>query len=95
MYPLESCKEGELCPHAVHMPLPVEDGIEEDTLNAVAGCHQQMEWRRHRQQTVENPFTIRKRVPEAGKLLGVSSTRLALGGKDNSSDPTMIRYNHS
>ena len=28
--PLESCTEGELCPHAVHMALRMEDGVEAD-----------------------------------------------------------------
>ena len=41
--PLESCKDNELCPHAVHMALLVEDGIEVDTSNAREGCHQWME----------------------------------------------------
>ena len=86
--PLESCKEGEFCPHAVHMALRVEDGMEGDALNARAGCHQRIERRRH-------TLTVREGLPEAGELLGVSSTRLAPSGKENFSDPTMIGYNHS
>ena len=35
--PLESSKEGELCLHAVHMALWIEDGMEGDALNAWAG----------------------------------------------------------
>ena len=35
--PLGSCKEDELCPHAVHMALRVEDGMERDAPNARAG----------------------------------------------------------
>ena len=93
--PLESCEEGELCPHAVHMALRVEDGMERDAPNARAGCRQRMEWRRHRQQRAEKPLVAREVVPEAGELLGVSSTRLAPGGEENSSDPNMIGYSHS
>ena len=43
----------------------------------------------------EKPLAAREGVPEAPELLGVSSTRRALGGEENSSDPTMIGYNHS
>ena len=39
---LESCEEGELCLHAVHMALQMEDGMGEDAPNARAGCHQWM-----------------------------------------------------
>ena len=45
--PLGNCKEDELCPHAVHMALRVEDGMERDAPNARAACHQWMEQRRH------------------------------------------------
>ena len=93
--PLESCEEGELCPHAMHMALRVKDGLERDALSARAGCRQWMERHRHGQQRVENPLVVREGVPEAGELLGVSSTRLAPSGEENSSDPTMIGYNHS
>ena len=43
----------------------------------------------------ENPFVAREVVPDAGKLLGVSLTRLTPGGEENSNDPTIIGYNHS
>ena len=77
---LESCEEGGFCLHAMHMALRVEDGMEGDALNARAGCCQRMEQCRHGQQWVENPLAVREGVPEAGELLGVSSTRLAPGG---------------
>ena len=93
--PLESCKEGELCPHTVHMALRVEDGMGGNAPNAWAGCHQRMEWCKHEQQRAEKPLIARKGVPDAGKLLGVSSTGLTPGGEENSSDQTMIGYNHS
>ena len=93
--PLESCEEGELCLHTVHMALWVEDGMGGDAPNIWAGCHQRMERCRHEQQRAEKPLAARKGVPDAGELLGVSLTRLALGGEENSSDPTMIGYNHS
>ena len=93
--PLEICEEGELCLHAMHMVLWVEDGMEGDALNARAGCHQWMEPRKNRQQRAENPHATIKGVLEAGKLDGASSTRLAPGGEENSGDPTMIGYNHS
>ena len=79
--PLESCEEGELCPHAVHMALRKGDGIGGDALNAQAGCNQPMEQRGHGQQRAENPLAAREGVREAGELLGVSSTRFALGGR--------------
>ena len=44
---------------------------------------------------MENPLAMREGVPEASELLEVSSTRLAPGGEENSSDPAMIGYNHS
>ena len=93
MCPLGSCKEDELCPHAVHMALRVEDGVESDAPNARAGGRQRMEWRRNAQQRAENPLAATEVVPEASKLLGVSSTRLAPGGEENSNDPNMIGYN--
>ena len=34
-------------------------------------------------------------VPEAGELLGVSSTRLAPSGEEKSNDPNMIGYSQS
>ena len=96
--PLESCEEGELCPHAVHMAPRVEDGMEKDAPNAQAGRRQRMERCRHGQQRAENPLTAREVVVEAGELFGVSSTRFAPGvcvwGGD-SSDPNMIGYSHS
>ena len=88
--PLESCEECKLCLHAVHMALRMGDGIGGDALNARGGYHQRMERCRHVQQRAENPLTVREGLPEAGELLGVSSTRLAPGGEENSSDPTMI-----
>ena len=93
--PLESCEEGELCPHAVHMALWVEDGMDRDAPNAWAGCRQRVERHRHGQQRAENPLAATEVVLEAGKLLGVSSTRLAPGGEEKSSDPNMIGYSHS
>ena len=93
--PLEICEEGELCSHAMHMALQVEDGIERDAPNTRAGCLQRMERRRHGQKRAENPLAGREVVPEAGELLGVSSTIFAPGGKENSSDPNMIGYSHS
>ena len=54
-----------------------------------------MEQHRHGQQRAENPLAATEVVPEAAKLLGVSLTRLALGGKENSSDPNLIGYSHS
>ena len=54
-----------------------------------------MEWRRHGQQRVEKPLAVREVVPEAGELLGVSSTRLAPGGEEKSNDPNMIGYSQS
>ena len=42
--PLESCEEDELCLHAVHMALRMEDGIEADALNSWGGCCQWMKW---------------------------------------------------
>ena len=93
--PLGSCKEGELCPHAVHMALRVEDGMKRDAPNTRAGCRQQMEQRRHGQKRAENPLAVTEVVPEAGELLGVSSTRLAPGGEEKSSDANMIGYSHS
>ena len=89
---LGSCEEGELCPHAVHMELWMEDGREGDALNAWAGCRQWMEQCRPRQQRIKKALAIREGVLEAGDPLGVLSTRLALGGEENSSDPTMIGY---
>ena len=56
---------------------------------------QQMEWRRHGQQRAENPLAVTEVVPEAGELLGVSSTRLAPGGEEKSNDPNMIGYSQS
>ena len=88
--PLESCNEGELCPHAVHMALWMEDGVEADAPNSRGGCRQGMERREPAQQRTENPLAGRKGVPEAGELFGVSSTRLAPSVKENSSDPKMI-----
>ena len=41
---------------------------------------------------MENPLALTKVVLEASELLGVSLTRLALGGEENSSDPTLIGY---
>ena len=93
--PLESCKEGELCPPDVHMALRMEEGMEGDALNARMGCRQRMEWRRHRQQRAENTLAVREGMLKAGELLGISPTRLTPGGEENSSDPTMIGYNHS
>ena len=93
--PLGSCKEDELCPHAVHMALRVEDGMERDAPKARVGCCQRMERRRHRQQRPENPLAATEVVPEGGELLGVSSTGLAPGGEEKSSDPNMIGYSHS
>ena len=51
--PLGSCKEDELCPHAVHMALRVKDGVERDAPNARAGGRQRMERHRHGQQRAE------------------------------------------
>ena len=79
--PLESCNEGELCPHAVHMALRMEDGVEADDPNAWGGCRRGMERREAAQQRTENPLAGRKGVPEAGESFGV---------KENSSDPKMI-----
>ena len=93
--PLQSCKEDELCPHAMHMALQVEDGMERDAPNARTGGRQQTEQRRHRQQRVENPLVVTEVVLEAAKLLGVSSTRFAPGGKEKSNDPNMIGYSQS
>ena len=93
--PLGSCKEDELCPHAVHMALRVEDGVERDAPNARVGGRQWMEQRGHGQQRVENPLAATEVVPEAGELLGVSSTRLAPGGEENSSDPNLIGCSQS
>ena len=93
--PLESYEEGELCLHAMHMALQVEDVMERDAPNARTGCFQWMEWHRHKQLRAENPLVAREVVPEAGELLGVSSTRLAPGGEEKSSDPNMIGYSHS
>ena len=93
--PLESCKEGELCPHAVHMALRMEDGIRRDALNARRGCRQRMERHEPGQQRVENPLATREGYRRLANRLGVSSTRLAPGGEENSSDPAMIGYNHS
>ena len=71
----------------MHMALRVEDGMEGDALNTRRGCRQRMEQHRHGQQRVENPLAVGGGgVLEAGELLGVSSTRLALGGGRNSSD---------
>ena len=56
---------------------------------------QWMERPTHGQQRAENPLAATEVVPEAGELLGVSSTRLAPGGEENSSDPNMIGYSHS
>ena len=53
--PLESCNEGELCPHAVHMALRMEDGVEADAPNSRGGCRRGMEWREPAQQRTENP----------------------------------------
>ena len=88
--PLESCNEGELCPHAVHMALRMEDGVEADAPNVRGGCRRGMERREAAQQRTGNPLAGRKGVPEAGESFGVSSTRLAPGVKENSSDPKMI-----
>ena len=93
--PLGSCKEDELCPHAMHMALRVEDGMERDALNARAGCRQRMERHRHGQQRAKNPLMATEVVPEAGELLGVSLTRLAPSGEEKSSDPDMIGFSHS
>ena len=93
--PLGSCKEDELCPHAMHMALRVEDGLERDAPNARGGCRQQMERRRRGQQRAESPLAATEVVPEAGELLGVSSTRLAPGGEEKSNDPNMIGYSQS
>ena len=38
--PLESCEEGELCPHAMHMAMQMGDGIGGDALNAWEEYHQ-------------------------------------------------------
>ena len=92
---LESCEEGELCPHAVHVAQRMEDGIGGDALNVRRECHQRIEWYGNTQQRAENPLTAREGVPDDGKLLGVLSTKLAPGGEENSGDPTMIGYNHS
>ena len=35
--PLKSCNVGELCPHAVHMALRMEDGVEADAPNSRGG----------------------------------------------------------
>ena len=43
--PLESCNEGELCPHAVHMALRMEDGVEANAPNSRGGCRRGMEQR--------------------------------------------------
>ena len=67
--PLESYEEGELCPHAVHMALRVEDGMGEDAPNARVGCHQQMERCGHEQQRAEKPLAAKKGVPDATKCL--------------------------
>ena len=47
--PLERCEEGELCPHARHIALRMEDGIGKDALNIWEGRRQWMEWDRPRQ----------------------------------------------
>ena len=88
--PLESCNEGELCPHAMHMALRMEDGVEADAPNSRGGCRRGMERREPAQQRTESPLVGRKGVPEAGESFGVSSTRLAPSMKENSSDPKMI-----
>ena len=41
------------------------------------------------------PPAAREGVLEADELLGISSTRIAPGGEENSSDPTMIGNNHA
>ena len=75
--PLESCTEGELCPHAVHTALQMEDGIEADTPKSWGECRRGMERCEPAQQRTENPLVGRKGLPEAGESFGVSSTRLA------------------
>ena len=88
--PLESCNEGELCLHAVHMALRMEDGVEADAPNSRGGSRRGMEQREPVQQRTEEPLAGKKGVPEAGESFGVSSMRLAPSVKENSSDPKMI-----
>ena len=73
------------------MALQVEDGVERDAPNVREGGRQQMERRRHGQQRAENPLVATEVVPEAGELLGTSSTRLTPGGEENSNDPSLIQ----
>ena len=94
--PLECYTEGELCPHAMHVALRMEDGVETDTnlfvVSEVTGGMSPRDgaWREPAQQRTENPLVGRKGLPEAGESFGVSSTRLAPSVKENSSDPKMI-----
>ena len=94
--PLESCEEGELCPHAVHMALRMEDGIGGDALNARAGCHSADG--AARTQVAEGGEPPREGGRGCRRLANCLESRQRdshLGGEENSSDPTMIGYNHS
>ena len=63
------------------MALQMEDGTEGGALNVWPGCRQRMTQCGLGQQRVDNPLAMREGLPEAGEPLGVSSTRIALGGE--------------
>ena len=70
--PLESYREGEICLHAMHMALRMEDGMKGDALNVQAGCRQWM----------ENPVVVREGCRRlANRLESHRQTRNRWGGK--------------